>query len=178
MKSDMDYKEKYEQALQRAKQFSEKPFLEDSKGIVEYIFPELKESEDDKTKRILHSISSKISFHLRDIFTEEEFQCFDTWSNSWLEKQGEQKPAEWSEEDNVNLNYIIKVLGRLYERNDKAYLQESLERKIKWLKSLRPQSHWKPSDEQMDALDDVISSRDIKYDVLSELWKDLKKLKG
>ena len=43
---------------------------------------------------------------------------------------------------------------------------------------IEPQEkQWKPSDEQMDALNDVISSRDIKYDVLSELWKDLKKLK-
>ncbi len=39
------------------------------------------------------------------------------------------------------------------------------------------QDTWKPSDEQMNALNDVISSRDIKYDVLSELWTDLKKLK-
>lgn len=29
-----------------------------------------------------------------DIFTEEEFQCFDAWSNVWLKKQGEQKPAD------------------------------------------------------------------------------------
>ena len=46
------------------------------------------ESEDEKIERILHSISSKMSLHLCDIFTEEEFQCFDTWSNAWLEKQG------------------------------------------------------------------------------------------
>ena len=39
------------------------------------------------------------------------------------------------------------------------------------------QDTWKPSDEQMNALNDVISSRDIKYDVLSELWTDLKKLR-
>ena len=56
------------------------------------IFPEFKESNDEKVKRILHSISNKISSNLRDIFTEEEFQCFDTWTNVWLEKQDEQKP--------------------------------------------------------------------------------------
>ncbi len=39
------------------------------------------------------------------------------------------------------------------------------------------QDTWKPSDEQMNALNDVISSRGIKYDILSELWKDLKKLR-
>ena len=44
------------------------------------------------------------------------------------------------------------------------------------IENISTQSLWRPSDEQMDALNDVISSRDIKYDVLSELWKDLKKL--
>ena len=76
------------------------------KNTIEYLFPELKESEDEKTKRILHSISSKMSFHLRDIFTEEEFQCFDAWSNAWLEKQG-QKSAEWHREDEQNLNACL-----------------------------------------------------------------------
>ena len=47
----MDYKEKYEQALERARQFSEKPYLEDSAGIVEYIFPELAESEDERIRK-------------------------------------------------------------------------------------------------------------------------------
>lgn len=62
-----------------------------SQEVAEKYFPELKESEDEKTKRLLHTIANKISQHLRDIFTEEEFQCFDAWSNAWLEKQGEQK---------------------------------------------------------------------------------------
>ena len=60
-----------------------------AKDTAERYFPELKESKGEKTKRILHSISSKISFHLRDIFTEEEFQCFDAWSHAWLKEQGE-----------------------------------------------------------------------------------------
>lgn len=59
------------------------------------LIPELKESEDERVKRILYSISSKICFHLRDIFTEEEFQCFDAWSFAWLKKQGE-KPKKVS----------------------------------------------------------------------------------
>jgi len=85
---------------QKAKRFDES--LEQLKGLIESttegkyaivkediieIFPELQESEDEKVKRIIHSISNKISFHLHDIFTEEEFQCFDAWSNTWLKKQ-------------------------------------------------------------------------------------------
>ena len=79
----------YDEALERAKKVfnCEANDREPGTSICEYIFPELAaESEDEKTERILHSISSKMSLHLRDIFTEEEFQCFDTWSNVWLEK--------------------------------------------------------------------------------------------
>lgn len=96
----MDYENEYKAALERAKNLHKDAIdMCDSlrTKMAEIIFPELKESEDEKTKRILHSISSKMSFHLRDIFTEEEFQCFDAWSNAWLKKQGEQKTDEWEE---------------------------------------------------------------------------------
>ena len=78
----------YDETLERAKLAIKD--CGDNKGrisMIESIFPELGESEDEKTKRILHSISSKMSSHLCDIFTEEEFQCFDAWSNAWLEKR-------------------------------------------------------------------------------------------
>ena len=94
----MDYKGKFEEFLDKMT-----GLLNDAKKKghiivrvedLENAFPELKEeSEDEKTERILHSISSKMSLHLRDIFTEEEFQCFDAWSNDRLEKQGERKPT-------------------------------------------------------------------------------------
>lgn len=73
-----------------------------------------KETEDEKVKRILHSISSKISFHLRDIFTEEEFQCFDAWSNDWLKKQDEQKPTDMTESKFRKGDWVV----REYEYTD------------------------------------------------------------
>ena len=75
------------------------------KHWVRHNIPELCESEGEKVKRILHSISSKMSSHLRDIFTEEEFQCFDAWSNDWLEKQGKKK--------HTNKEYTFKAIPRL-----------------------------------------------------------------
>ena len=84
----------YDRVSKEVKDFFEgkQKMYNDVEQTLEYLFPDLKESKKEKTERILHSISSKMSLHLRDIFTEEEFQCFDTWSNVWLEKQGEQKP--------------------------------------------------------------------------------------
>ena len=83
----MDYEQKYKAALEWM-QGMYGGLHGKTKEEAEKYFPELKESEDEKVKRIIHSISNKISFHLHDIFTEEEFQCFDAWSNAWLKKQG------------------------------------------------------------------------------------------
>ena len=45
----MDYEKKYKEALERAKGVIEQnPLMEYLKKGIEYIFPELKESEDDK----------------------------------------------------------------------------------------------------------------------------------
>lgn len=94
----MNYEKAYKEALERAKRkvkYNHDHVLYEN-DIIE-IFPELEENHEEKVKRILHSISSKMAFHLRDIFTEEEFQCFDAWSDIWLEKQAEkdeQKPVD------------------------------------------------------------------------------------
>ena len=104
----MEYEKLYKEALDRAKiwqdhlnECGDKDYADE----LNYIFPELAESEDEKTKRILHSISSKISFHLLDIFTDEEFQCFDTWSNDWLERQTEKKSSD----------EVLKIRQELYQ---------------------------------------------------------------
>lgn len=91
------------------------------------------------------------------------------------EKQGEKKPA-WSEEDVAMLDSAIAFV----EHSAFTTIGKGKNNVIAWLKNLKDKAQprqWKPSEEQMNALNDVISSRDIKYDVLSELWKDLKKLR-
>ena len=75
----MNYEKKYKEALERAKQFSEKPYLEDSAGIVEYIFPELKESEDD---RIRKNIIATIHLYYGEPLDDEAKEMI-----AWLEKQ-------------------------------------------------------------------------------------------
>lgn len=95
--------------------------------------------------------------------------------------RNEQKPAECSEEDEGMLNCIIATLceeshgGR--ETNDKM---------VTWLenrlKSLRPQPHWKPSEEQMNSLQEVIILlANLRRNLdnrksLESLYDDLKKL--
>lgn len=55
-----------------------------------------------------------------------------------------------------------------------------VELQMRWLKSFKEKYTWKPSDEQMSALDDVIDVYNgyPEFDSLVSLKNDLKKLKG
>ena len=72
--------DKYLEALKRAKQ-----------GLpIDKIFPELKESEDEKIRKEIKELVMQPTWK-----TEKEFNRRKELI-AWLEKQGEQKPAEWS----------------------------------------------------------------------------------
>ncbi len=83
------------------------------------------------------------------------------------EKYGLQKAAEWSEEDEAFLKVAIAICNR-YSHKDIA----------DWLKSLRPS--WKPSEEQMEALQHAIDACESEWgyqdDELRSLLTELKKL--
>ena len=76
----------------------------------------------------------------------------------------------WSEEDEKILKEIISDVKFEGYNND---MQADSYKKINWLKSLRPQNRWKPSEEQMMALLYHCSNGSV----LSSLYNDLKKLK-
>lgn len=85
-----------------------------------------------------------------------------------------EKPV-WSEKDERNLNDAILFIETGTYSLDKDNL-------INWLKSLKPQNTWKPSDEQMVVLElaskyeRVFTPKQI--DILIDLKEQLKKLKG
>ena len=119
---------------------------------------------------------------------------------AYLEKQKEQKP-DWSEEDEEMLNSCISSIEEAKE-NRYAYKETdgdtSYDHEISWLKFLRPQYHgdvtmteaykmgleageassWKPSEEQMNKLKEVIYGLCTcgNGPVLKSLYEDLKKL--
>ena len=80
--------------------------------------------------------------------------------------------STWSEEDETNLEGIIDEV----EAN-KSWAPGSdkitYDRYISWLKSLRPRKQWKPSEEQMDALETAVSS--LQSSTLEMLYQDLKR---
>ena len=174
--------------------------------IIETLFPELAESEDEKIRQFLiHEVTE----------TSDKFMSYRNMNKkdvlAWLEKQGEQKPAwseedvkialrteyekgradaiaemqmEWSEEDEKILEIITSVLQVNFESTERfsgyeEYMNVDL---INWLKSLRPQNHWKPSDEQMKILLQAVAYFGVSwvnkdYLALQSLYFDLKKLK-
>ena len=85
----MDYKEKYERALERAKDML--AYKEVRQEDMEYLFPELEESEDEKIRKAIH-------IYLDWLDGRKEYQPKGKYTIRdmivWLEKQGEKKPTE------------------------------------------------------------------------------------
>jgi len=82
------------------------------------------------------------------------------------------KPA-WSEEDETVLNNLIYALA-----NDR--IGNNRDEYVDWLKSLKGRFTWKPSDEQIEILDMVLSNESMDDNVariLRELREQLKKLR-
>ena len=94
-------------------------------------------------------------------------------------EQGGQKPAEWSEEDERNLQGVIDEI-EANKNQAPDYDITTYDRFLSWLKSLKERYTWKPSEEQMRALHDMNLTGNISYvgqeQTLIELYNDLKKL--
>ena len=97
----------------------------------------------------------------------------------------EQKPA-WSEDDENRINRLIA-----YFEDKESFTAEDDVVYANWLKSLKdrvqPQSQWKPTDEQMKILNEVLNFaanhesfhwNDNIFGTLNNLIRQLKKLKG
>ena len=230
-----DYKKKYEDALERAKEWSKNPTTWSSDDICQKIFPELAESKDERIRCCIGMILTDVSEQRFDDYKTTLKDCI-SWLEKQgekkvdsklsallhkvvchfindpnvhyserdevskkiipyveqLEKQGEQKPIEenkgnigkishnWSEKDEKMRNNLINLLVRLSAntRTDSTSVNYSYPCEIEWLKSLKPQSHWKPTKAQMIMLKSDISTfmKGYEKDVLQSLYDDLKKL--
>lgn len=150
----MDYKEKLEEAKKLYKTANA-----DQKYALELLFPEIKENEEE---RIRKTLIEYFNAYPKDYFGGLK----KSYIVAWLEKQGDQNKIEalraeyekgradtigemkssWSEEDEKNLIEIINIVQNI-SSYDKQY-----DRYINWLKSIRPKPHWKPTNEQKEAL--------------------------
>ena len=123
--------------------------------------------------------------HPNGIFSinEEQVQVFNSdvvrveRIIDWLKllKDRAQAKPEWREEDEDILNTIINHFKVDIECTDEDDI-------VRWLKSLKPQNRWKPSEEQMKVLSTICITGCIvepeEGEVISSLYDDLKELKG
>lgn len=183
----------YDEAIERAnKMLSDKE--------IKYLFPELKEGDRIRKEIITHFKAEQIrlkdskrynswltwlekqSEHSHDDWIQE---LEDKLANAtpkqlaeWKEKYFKEESAEWIEEDEKMLDDAIGAINAAdyYTYDDKQEIGN-------WLKSLKDRYTWKPTDEQMDVLEQWLKDNQYKgdarycYPIFESLYQDLKKLK-
>ena len=133
----------------------------------------------DESKEWADELSAEID-RISKRYPEVSFAKLSRVAVHFVRWQKEQKPTnsenpkEWSEEDALCLEKALNAVYQVYGLNGPT---------SRWLKSIRPQSHWKPSEEQMEALMLAIEG---KWEAilptgymsrrLEDLYNDLKKL--
>lgn len=191
------YEKLYNEALERAranyKADKEMGFLENC-DMLELIFPELRESEDERIRRTLvEYFGPKVQLDfVRGIPIQK--------IRDWLEKQKDQKelPLMGGDTDSYfdDLRMTTKPLtSREWFDEGMKYAQRLQKEQIEWLmnrlKSLRTDTfqngnsrpktsdNWKPSEEQMRALNKVVNGEVLlttQHESLESLYEQLKKL--
>ena len=174
----MDYKEKYEKALERARKLNADNMLSDE--ATEEIFPEL--SEDERIRLFICDLITRI-FWGRD-WNISKKDCL-----AYLEKQKEQKPAdgkellyvsnksysigyrdgkreaeqkppEWSEEEEEEINIISEIIEHCISipySGGTLTLNKEYKKELQYfLKSLRPQPKQEWSEEDENTIQEII----------------------
>lgn len=176
----MDYEKAYKEALERAKVINPGTA---NYNIVTCIFPELKESKDEK---MINFISQElVCLRATDEKGSDRYNEL-TKAIAWLEKQNEQKPS-WSEEDIDMIQDAIHWIQE-FQQSDKCKDENDMQNSVtceNWLKSLKDKmqpNHWEPRKEQMEALKFVVNyfgeltEHFAEYDGIKSLYNDLKNL--
>ncbi len=168
--------------------------------------PKTEWSEEDETRRnccmiYLANARDCIEFnqHIGDNARErgkKEIQKDIDWLKYLPERFNPQQKAEWSEEDKKDIAHIIRILEDCYAFAKHDLSKTDYENLVNKLKSLHPQPkrdckdcamflngkctkpHWKPSEEQVEALEDTMTYIPEFYKPksnLASLLRDLKK---
>ena len=115
-----------EEALKVANEMSQWLKTDREKEALAVLVPELAESEDERIRKWLYDYISNCP---NDNFTFYGGVGKDAVLN-YLEKQKEQKPAEWSEEDKKKLNWCCEFI-KMSDRT--AFEHFTRERAVRWL---------------------------------------------
>lgn len=132
-----DYKKKYEEALERARDMLS--YKEVRQEDMEYLFPELKECEDERTRKEIIEFLDDI-WHLgKNANLEKWDKCDCSKWICWLEKQ---ELAGWSDKDIKMIDSIIEEVRPVGEcpdyptDEDREYYYKGQDR-VEWLERLK-----------------------------------------
>lgn len=122
----MDYEKKYKEVLSQAKQVYKKPYIahwDVMKGLIEHLFPEIEESEDERIKK-------NLLIFLDDVWHLGREANFDKWGKAdcsdwiaWLEKAVTPTPQDWNDYKDKPVevwNAYVKGLANGIERGKEA----------------------------------------------------------
>lgn len=132
--------------------------------------PQLKQEWSEEDIRNIQDIDSILFYDRR--LTEETCMRLRNFLESLKDRV--QPKQEWSEEDDIRLDHLIGLTQKYglnyYESIDKVIDI------IHWLKSIKP-NHWKPSEEQMEALLYALGKGGTyNHEALTQLYNNLKTL--
>lgn len=177
----MGYEKKYKEALEIAKSFINPNRLGATKEELVQMFPELKESEDERVRKYLikcvnenmfvkpfnaddvdkqtilawlemHSKASKVEAAMCEVETKSKIFTEANKGETSEEILAQMKGEWWSEED---WDYYAAIIAKLEVTQDDALLTDN---QMEFLRSLKnrvlpqPKQEWKPSDEQIRPL--------------------------
>jgi len=129
----MDYEKKYKEALSKAKQVYKTPYTahwDVMKELIEHLFPELKESQDERIRKwLIRDIKQSLG---DDVYNDESIHSAKE-ALAWLEKQGEKEPidkvepkfrvGDWVACNSDDLRYLLRIVSI----SDKEYRTEDIQ---------------------------------------------------
>ena len=127
------------------------------KSLRDRVLPQPKQEWNEEDNKIIEEIindiecARAINYHA----PKEGYEFRENWLKSLRDRVLPQPKQEWSEEDKCMLNNVIDALKPLSQTTHSSYAINSM---IDWLNSLRPQNTWRPSDEQIKALQWVLNN--------------------
>jgi len=152
------------------------------------LFQKMKEAdyEWDAEKKELKKIGQKFTSFERCLkhIMEETIECGDTHNlkaDAEMLLRVAHKHAEWSEEDENHIKSILSTIEccKAQFSNVQAVI-EAYNADIDWLKTIKERYTWKPSEEQMSALQRCVEYLDESdnedYGIIESLCNDLSKL--
>lgn len=147
----------YDEALKRAKEVCDmyRNGVVDKSNFsmvdIEYVFPQLAESEDERIIVLIR----KLITNARDVQSNSSMWRQYDDALAWLERQKEQKPVEWSEDDLMCLGYLADFV----DKNGDKFYGDNKPSVVKWIRSfinhsIPESTEW--SEEDRKILDNLI----------------------